>query len=90
MVGVTGIEPAKSWSQTKRLTIGPHPEVICLTIIAESFAFVKGEKDFLKTLLFLLFSFFFKVCKKGKRVTLLALDLSPLLCYNKATNHERQ
>ena len=60
------------------------------TIISESFAFVKGEKDFLKTLLFLLFSFFFKVCKKGKRVTLLALDLSPLLCYNKATNHERR
>ena len=24
-VGVKGIEPPKSWSQTKRLTIGPHP-----------------------------------------------------------------
>lgn len=25
LVGVKGIEPPKSWSQTKRLTIGPHP-----------------------------------------------------------------
>ena len=28
MVGVTGIEPAPSWSQTKRLTIRQHPENI--------------------------------------------------------------
>ena len=27
MVGMTGIEPAQSWSQTKRLTIGPHPYI---------------------------------------------------------------
>ena len=26
MVGVTGIEPAKSRSQSERLTIGPHPD----------------------------------------------------------------
>ena len=27
LIGVTGIEPARSWSQTKRLTIGPHPDI---------------------------------------------------------------
>ena len=27
VVGVTGIEPAPSWSQTKRLTIRQHPEI---------------------------------------------------------------
>ena len=28
VVGVTGIEPAPSWSQTKRLTIRQHPDKI--------------------------------------------------------------
>ena len=28
LVGVTGIEPAPSWSQTKRLTIRQHPDKI--------------------------------------------------------------
>ena len=58
-------------------------------IIAESFAFVKREKHFLKTLLFLLLFSYLRYAKK-ERATLLVLDLSRLLCYNKAENHERR
>ena len=42
VVGVTGIEPAPSWSQTKRLTIRQHPGVLyILHIIPQIRPFVK-------------------------------------------------
>ena len=56
LVGVTGIEPAKSWSQTKRLTIGPHPEDRFYSVIITNVGLlVKGNfEKTVKSFLFLL------------------------------------
>ena len=43
VVGVTGIEPAPSWSQTMRLTIRQHPEIIQFSL---NYGQTCGQTDF--------------------------------------------
>ena len=35
MVRVRGVEPPKSWSQTMRLTVGPHPDIALIEGFSE-------------------------------------------------------
>ena len=61
VVGVTGFEPATSWSQTRRSSQAePHPEgFVCVLSVTQELVYSKGKN--MSTTFFIFFYIFFKV-----------------------------
>ena len=61
VVGVTGFEPATSWSQTRRSSQAePHPEgFVCVLSVTQELVYSKGQN--MSTTFFIFFYIFFKV-----------------------------
>ena len=59
-VGVTGFEPATSWSQTRRSSQAePHPEgFVCVLSVTQELVYSKGQN--MSTTFFIFFIFFLK------------------------------
>ena len=59
-VGVTGFEPATSWSQTRRSSQAePHPEgFVCVLSVTQELVYSKGQN--MSTTFFIFFVFFLK------------------------------
>ena len=59
-VGVTGFEPATSWSQTRRSSQAePHPEgFVCVLSVTQELVYSKGKN--MSTTFFIFFIFFLK------------------------------
>ena len=60
MIGVTGFEPATSWSQTRRSSQAePHPEgFVCVLSVTQELVYSKGQN--MSTTFFIFFIFFLK------------------------------
>ena len=60
VVGVTGFEPATSWSQTRRSSQAePHPEgFVCVLSVTQELVYSKGQN--MSTTFFIFFIFFLK------------------------------
>ena len=60
VVGVTGFEPATSWSQTRRSSQAePHPEgFVCVLSVTQELVYSKGKN--MSTTFFIFFIFFLK------------------------------
>ena len=60
IVGVTGFEPATSWSQTRRSSQAePHPEgFVCVLSVTQELVYSKGKN--MSTTFFIFFIFFLK------------------------------
>lgn len=85
VVGVTGFEPATSWSQTRRSSQAePHPEgFVCVLSVTQELVYSKGKN--MSTTFFIFFIFFLKwlpvSLKKlaGRHFIRIRCNLTPIL-----------